>query len=473
MTIVSNDLGNFGDGNPLTDTDSMTITIVDPDPINNDPPINHLPAPVDTLLVSTNFSLASNNAFSVTDVDAGSAANFQVFFSSDNGVLTLINTADLTVTGLGTTNTPLAITGPIDVINARLANGLLYTPFAPGRTSITIRSDDQGNTGLGGPKSDSDTLEFNILSSDNAPPVNRLPADFTAVQLPIVLAATSGNALSVSDIDAGQANNFLVSLTASNGWLRLANSPALNNPNVLVTGEGTTNSPLQLQGTVSHIDQLLAQGLVILPLVGAPSVMVQMTSDDRGNTGNGGPKTDSDQLVITISDSLHLVNDPPVNFLPPDVVSSSAPVVLSASNRNQLYVADIDAGSANDFTVTLTVGAGQLAVFNSSQLSVAGNGTSALPLTLVGSLADINHVLAGGLTYLPNGHLGTTTLTIRSDDRGNTVLEVPRSIRIPCRSRSSMQILLIMIRLSITYQHPLPLRKSPSCCQPATGAGCL
>ncbi len=46
LTMTSDDRGNTGSGGAKTDTDSFTITIVDPDPQNNDPPVNHLPAPV-------------------------------------------------------------------------------------------------------------------------------------------------------------------------------------------------------------------------------------------------------------------------------------------------------------------------------------------------------------------------------------------------------------------------------------------
>ncbi len=49
-----------------------------------------------------------------------------------------------------------------------------------------------------------------------------------------------------------------------------------------------------------------------------------------------------------------------------------------------------------------------------------GNGSVARTLELTGTLADINNALANGLQYDSAGFLGTTTLTILSNDHGST-----------------------------------------------------
>ncbi len=418
LTILSNDAGNSGLGGPLTDTDTLSITITDPNPAINDAPVNHLPAPFTAQGVQILLSKANRNGLAVSDVDAGDANNFQVQLSSNNGILFLSNSTDLTVTGIGLTDDPLVIIGKLSTINSRLDEGLVFQPASSSTSTISMVSNDRGNTGTGGEKTDSDTVDITVDRLENDPPVNSLPAPVVTSQLVVRLSALNGNSLSVSDIDAGDANDFSVTLKVDVGWLRLASKTGVNGG-----GDGTPANPLKLMGKLFDINAALNDGLEFLPpggFVGTANLL--MVSNDAGNTGVGGPMSDTDTLKITVRDDNPLLNDPPINHLPQPVVTSQLPVVFSSANGNQLHVTDIDAGNANNFNVTLSVANGMLVLSDPRSVNFAGLGTPSSPISLTGTLTNIDAVLAAGVQFFPNGFLGTTQLTIKSDDRGNTGL---------------------------------------------------
>jgi hypothetical protein len=84
LTITTNDLGNFGMGGALSDTDVVNLTI---DPVNDAPTSSVPGAQVtneDTNLV---FTAGNGNGISVDDIDAGSG-DLQVTLSVTHGTLT-------------------------------------------------------------------------------------------------------------------------------------------------------------------------------------------------------------------------------------------------------------------------------------------------------------------------------------------------------------------------------------------------
>jgi hypothetical protein len=415
--MFSNDNGNTGAGGARTDFDSLFITIADSSP-ENAPPVNVLPPPVTFGQLPAVLSRDNFNTISVTDIDAGFSNNFLVSLSVADGRLALPDRRNLTVTGNGTSGSPLLLTGTLADINERLAAGLQFIPSPLGSTILTIVSNDRGNTGTGGAKTDTDTLVLNLIDDNppvNDPPVNYVPPNFTTSLLPVVLSELNLNQLSVADIDAGNATNFMVTLSVPTGELSLSSTSGLS-----VAGNGT--NILMLTGSIVDINRALVTGLQFLPP--APflgQTVLTIESNDKGNTGTGGPKTATNSVTITIADSDPVNNDAPINHLPPPVVSNQLPTVLSRANGNQLFVTDIDAGNANNFTVSLSVPLGRLSIVNNPGITRNGNGTPTSPLVLTGTLANINVALAAGLSFLPpSGFIGSTKLTIVSNDMGNT-----------------------------------------------------
>ena len=155
-------------------------------------------------------------------------------------------------------------------------------------------SDDNGNTGLPGPLTDTDTLSITVGTDVNDPPVNSLPVNFSTNQTSIVLSAFNGNNLSVRDVDAGTAVNFQVRLTVVTGTLELINAAGVG-----ATGTGTPGSPLQITGSLTNINSALATGLrVTVPNGFLGATALTMVSNDAGNTGTGGAKTDTDSMQM-------------------------------------------------------------------------------------------------------------------------------------------------------------------------------
>ncbi|PTL80145.1 OmpA family protein [Vitiosangium sp. GDMCC 1.1324] len=158
----------------------------------NASPVNTVPAapstPEDTPLV---FSTANGNAFSIADPDAVNGL-IQVTLTVTHGTLTLDSTAGLKLTtGDGTSDTTITFTSILDLINLAL-QGLTFVPDANynGVATLTITTNDQGSTGAGGPKSDTDTVEISVT------PVNGSPTeDFERRVVGSGCSAAGGNCL--------------------------------------------------------------------------------------------------------------------------------------------------------------------------------------------------------------------------------------------------------------------------------------
>ncbi|PQO25491.1 hypothetical protein C5Y96_24435 [Blastopirellula marina] len=131
---------------------TVTITVSAPSGVENEnaAPVNSVPGDQATdSATPIVFDEANGNAISVSDPDAADAM-VQVTISVDSGVLTLAN---------GFESDRHKLLGSIDQINS-LLTGLVYTPDASfeGNATLTIVTDDLGNTGFGGAKADTDSI---------------------------------------------------------------------------------------------------------------------------------------------------------------------------------------------------------------------------------------------------------------------------------------------------------------------------
>ena len=144
------------------------------------------------------FSTANGNAISVADIDD---APLTVTLSVLQGTLTLSGTAGLSfTTGDGTGDVTMTFSGSQAAINAAL-DGLSYQPnldFSGGDT-LTITTTD-------GPVIDTDTVPITVTAVNDAP-VNATPAPQTVDEdADLVFSTGNGNAISISDVDAGAAD---------------------------------------------------------------------------------------------------------------------------------------------------------------------------------------------------------------------------------------------------------------------------
>ena len=394
---------NDGDGLGPASTRNITISAV------NDAPVTAVPGG-QTLSEdgSRTFSSGNGNPISVSDPDAGTAP-LQVTLGVTNGTVTLGGTSGLTfTTGDGTSDATLIFTGTQAAINTAL-NGLVYSPAANfnGSDTLQVEIDDQGNTGSGGAKTDSDSVGLTVTAVNDAP-INTLPADPTLDEDGLSTFA-GASAISIADVDAG-ASPLKVTLTVSHGRLTLNGTSGL----AFSAGDGTADATMTFAGSRSDINAAL-NGLVYTPDADYNGTdTLEIITDDQGNTGSGGAQTDTDSRTLTIT----AVNDAPVNTVP-GARSVNEDTILTLAAANAISVADVDAGG-NAVSVTLGVAHGTLTLPATSGLTFGqGDGTADAAMAFTGTVAAVNAAL-DGLQYLGDlDYAGTDVLTITTSDQGN------------------------------------------------------
>ncbi|WP_429052564.1 retention module-containing protein [Aeromonas rivipollensis] len=174
---------------------------------------------------------------------------------------------------------------------------------------------------------------------------------------------------------------------------------------------GVTGTVVDLGGGVWQVTttggKLAAVELVTNDANGTLDLKVTAQSLDNGALGP--------EVSGTIQVEVSPVNDAPINVLPtdPQVAQEDKPFVIQG-----LQVKDVDAGSGT-MEVRLSVEHGTLNLPAGSGVTLTGNGTGSLVLT--GTLADLNALLSGGVTYQGNGDFhGNDALTMITNDLGNT-----------------------------------------------------
>ncbi|WP_323912066.1 retention module-containing protein [Aeromonas caviae] len=362
----------------------------------NDAPVNVLPDDPQVAQEDEPFVI---QGLQVKDVDAGNGI-MEVRLSVEHGTLTLPAGSGVTLTGNGTGD--VVLTGTLADLNALLSGGVTYQgdPDFHGNDALTMVTDDRGNTGSGGALSDTDVLPI-LVQPVNDAPVNQLPTTPQVAQedQPFTI-----HGLQVSDVDAGN-SPLSVTLSVLHGTLELAAGSG-------VTVSGSGSNTLVLSGSQDAINALLAGGVTYQgeqDFNGQDALT--MVTNDLGNTGSGGPLSDTDVLPIEVEP----VNDAPVTQVPGSLqVKEDGSLSLTG-----ISVKDVDAGSA-PIAMVLRVEHGVLTLLGAAgAVSVQGAGTSVV--TLVGSLDDLNGLLAGNLHYEPaRDFWGQDNLSITTSDQGNT-----------------------------------------------------
>jgi len=217
-------------------------------------------------------------------------------------------------------NAMFTVQPAIDVVTGTLT----YTP-APGLggfATVTVTLRDNGGTAFGG-QDGSIPYIFSIeVGTPNQPPVNTVPAGPLATTEDGSITITG---VSVTDPDLG-ANNLSVVLSAVNGRLTVNTSV----PGGLLPGDVTNNGTgsVTLNAPLSRINATLASatGLTYQPNAhysGNDTFTIQ--SNDGGNFGYGGPKTDTDSVLIQISP----ITDPPIVVAPDVTGPEGTPLPLN------------------------------------------------------------------------------------------------------------------------------------------------
>ena len=179
------------------DTDQSANTMTVNVTAVNDAPVNTVPGAQSTNEdTALTFNTANANKISVADVDIAETAGgkFKVSISVTNGTLTLSGTTGLVfTTGDGTADASMVFTGLPTDVNAAL-DGLSYAPTADfnGSASLSLTTEDQGNTGSGGNKTDTDTVAITVTAVNDRPVIDS--ASFGATNVACPTSASPHNA---------------------------------------------------------------------------------------------------------------------------------------------------------------------------------------------------------------------------------------------------------------------------------------
>jgi hypothetical protein len=288
LTMLSTD----STGTPLTDSDNVTIDIT---AVNNDAPVNVVPG----VQAATEDTQLSISGLSVSDPDGNLASTKLTVL---NGVLNVSVAGGATISAGANDSATLTLSGTETQIKAALAT-VKYTPNAnvsgTGADKLTMLSTDSTGT----PLTDSDTVAIDVAAVNDAP-VNTVPGALTTNED----TAKVITGLAIADVDAGT-SNVTVTLAVTHGTITVASGTG-----VTLGTNGTAS--VTLTGKVADINTLLAASNAVSYAPTANyngSDTLTMTTNDGGNTGTGGAKTDTDTVGITVT---AVNNDAPVNVVP-------------------------------------------------------------------------------------------------------------------------------------------------------------
>lgn len=408
INVNANDQGNFGDGGEKSNNKTITVNVT----AGNRPPVNSIPSAAQTVAEegTLTFSAASSNLISISDPDAGTDG-VQVQISALHGTLSLSGVSGLTFSaGDGANDASMTFKGKITDINTALA-GLTYRPETNfnGSETLTIKTDDLGKNGTGGPKTDSDDVTINVTPVNDAP-TNTVPAAQTTAEDSPLEFSGAGKVISVADIDADPAG-VRVTLSVANGTLTLSQTTGLT----FLTGDGTADPTIKFSGKLADVNAALGKLTYSPSLNFSGNDTLTIITNDLGNTGAGGALEDTDTVTITVT----AVNDAPRHTLPgTQNVAEDGTLTFNAQNNNLITVADDDAGT-NPVQVTLTVTSGKLNLGSTANLTgVTGNGTASV--SFAGPLTAVNAAL-NGMTFMPAVNVtDNVTLSITTNDQGNS-----------------------------------------------------
>ncbi len=380
---------------------AAVLAVVDLTAIN-DAPVNTVPGAQSTAAAADLvLSGADGNALSIADPDAG-GNDIQVTLSVANGVLTLASTAGLaSATGAGTGT--LILTGTLAAINAALATGVTYSPAAGfvGADTLTMATDDQGNTGSPGALSDTDTVAIAVGDQTG---------DVILQGLSLTVGDTGTGAFSLSNGDSLPLSTAIVGNTAS-GIGTLDVTGALTALNI------TAGTSLIVGGAGIGTMNINTGAAVTVGTPGSAAFMIigdQATGIGTVTVSGADAVTATPSLLTVIGSGGLTVGNLGMGTLN---VQSGAQATVSGDGT-QVVVGDDGVGALNvsgggGFTVDGLGGVFPGLIIGGTDIST-GTGTGTV--TVSGATSSLT--LVGNTPFVEVGNLGTGTLNV---DGGGSV----------------------------------------------------
>jgi hypothetical protein len=376
-------------GGVKTSSRTFSISVTN---VNEAPSLAGLPTDV-TFTEDTQGQLdVSSGTF--VDVDAG-ANPVSLTISASSGTLLPAADGALAFQGYGT-NT-VTLTGTVATIDNYLnfPSNLPYIPasnvFGDNAATLTFTANDGGNSGSGG-------VNNVVVGSVNIDitAVNDTPS-FTKGADQVVNEDSGPHTITswATAVSAGPTNESAQTLTFN----------VSNNNNGLFSSQPAIDS----NGTLRFTPGNNVNG----------SATVTVSLSDNG----GGADTSADQ---TFTITVNAVNDAPeiltpVPFAAPTMNEDGGSVTFSQAGGRWIALQDVDAGGA-DIEVELVANTGLLTLASTANVTFStGDGTDDAQIVMTGTVANLNSVLAAGITFTPEAHAnGALGFTLNVDDQGNT-----------------------------------------------------
>ena len=334
-----------------------------------------------------------------------------------------------------------AVTQPSQgVVTFTPAGAVTYAPAANsnGPDAFTYTVTSGGTT---------ETATVSVLvTAVNDAPVHLAPATATtSANTPLIFSAAQGNALGVSDPDAGAAA-LTVTLAVNQGSLTLGPAAGI----VFSTGDGSDDPIVVFSGSLSAVNSALATVTYAPPAGFSGPVTLSLSTSDNGNTGAGGALVDSDTVAITVRDTIA-----------PFVVG------LAAVSPDGHY----RAGAAVDLAVTFSEPIVVESAGGTPSLQLETGAVDRLAAYVSGSGTPVllfRYVVAAGDTTADLNHFSTTALSaggsVLRDAAGNSAL-----LTLPATAPGTPGALATAAALVIDTTAPTVTLSAPSVSQ--TGQG--
>ncbi|MCU0525936.1 MAG: tandem-95 repeat protein [Elainella sp. Prado103] len=268
---------------------------------------------------------------------------------------------------------------------------------------------------------------YNItITPANDPPTLKVPGTQTFdTATPLTFNGANGNAIVVGDVDldvleGGEVDILQVTLDLQAGGVTYGGSTltlgSTTNLTILQGTSGASGGKITFQGTKADVQKALDGLQVQVPTDEDRTLNLVVTVDDLLNGLPGAPAPTGEKVTRSIAIQASNINDP-ATLTHPLNLTVNEDTRLPFSGVNAISIADVDSFSSTNNTVTLSVTQGKLSLTDISLVTGGTNDSSTI--TLTGSLAAINAVLAG-LSYQGNSQFnGNDTLAISFNDQGN------------------------------------------------------
>lgn len=193
-------------------------------------------------------------------------------------------------------------------------------------------------------QSDTATAHVSVQRVNDAPHIFAPDLQVTARDVPLVFQPSNGNAIALTDPDAGN-NDVIMRIAAVNGTFTMGSTFGVS----FSQGDGTADTVSTFTGDQFQISSALA-GAYFQPFGGFSGTgKLYLTADDLGNRGTGPAQSDADSVVIEVTDA--------IDFLEIRANGIFSPGLIPGDGNQQVFDLEITSlGSAprllNELTVT-------------------------------------------------------------------------------------------------------------------------